>query len=377
MRLAYPYNEILPTRKAHDAYVWRNCASLAAAGEEVVLACGRGSAPDEALAGHYAMAKPSSMGVARLAIVRRNFGLPFTWNRVFDAAAQRYLGHERPDAVLLSVRKQGRYHLARKLPGVRYVYEVHELAWYPTLGEPAAHAAAIEGERDMLSRADLVTVTTHALRDILRAPPYALRNPIEVVPLAISPPPPPPPIAASVPLHVMYIGQLYRGQGVEDLVAAAAAVESLRLTIVGGDAEDVARIRALVPPAAAPRVVLEGFVPPSQLPALAAQAHAFAAPFRAERRMPFVAHTKLAEYVALRRPVVAPALPIVAEHFPGGAGLLSYPANDVEGLANALRRLLDPGLWTALSQGIHRLPLHDWTQRASDYRAVLRGALAR
>src|SRR6478672_11395647 len=119
MRLAYLYNEILPTRKAHDAYVWRNCASLAAAGEDLVLACGRGSAPDDALAEHYGMAKPASMRVARLAILRRNLGLPFTWNRIFDAAAQRFAAQERPDAVMLSVRKQGRYHLERKLPGVR------------------------------------------------------------------------------------------------------------------------------------------------------------------------------------------------------------------------------------------------------------------
>jgi glycosyltransferase involved in cell wall biosynthesis len=373
MRLAYLYNEILPTRKAHDAYVWRNCTSLAEAGLEVVLACGRGSAPDAALALHYGTTLPASLHVARLAIVRRNFGLPFTWNRVFDVAAQRLLARERPDAVLLGVRKQGGFHLARKLPGMRYVYEVHELAWYPTLGAPASHAAAIGAERHMLSRADLVTVTTRALHDILRAPPYGLRNAIEIVPLAISPPPAPPRIAATRPLHLMYIGQLYSGQGVEDLIAAVAGVDGIRLTIVGGSEKDVARMRALVPIAAAGRIAFTGFVSPAQLPALAAGAHAFAAPFRGERRMPFVAHTKLAEYVALRRPVVAPDLPIVREHFPGGNGWASYPANDVAGLAGALRRLLDTSQWNALMEGIARAPVHDWARRATDYRAILRG----
>ena len=368
MRLAYLYNEILPTRKAHDAYVWRNCASLAAAGADVTLACGRGSADDPALARHYDTPMPQRFHVARLAILRRNFGLPFTWNRVFDVAAQRFLERERPDAVLLSVRKQGRFHLRRRVPGVRYVYEVHELAWYPTLGAEAACTAAVAEEREMLAAADLVTVTTQALHDILRAPPYALPNPIAVVPLAIAPPPPPPPIAHALPLHVMYIGQLYAGQGVEDLVAAVARVPGCRLTVVGGSEADVARIRAQVPATAASRIAFAGFVAPSKIPALAASAHVFAAPFRAQRRMPFVAHTKLLEYVALRRPVVAPDLPIVHEHFPEGRGLSAYAPDNVEALENALAGLsASSGPWSALMRGIESVPVHDWPSRAKAY----------
>ena len=371
MRLAYLYNEILPTRKAHDAYVWRNCASLAAAGADVTLACGRGSEADDALARHYDTTLPSRLRVARLALLRRNLGLPFTWNRVFDAAAQRFLARERPDAVLLSVRKQGRFHLRHRLEGVRYVYEVHELAWYPTLGEAQARAPAVAAEREILAAADLVTVTTEALREILRAPPYALQNPIAVVPLAIAPLPPPPPIAHARPLHVMYIGQLYPGQGVEDLVDAVARVEGCRLTVVGGSPEDIARVKARVPAAAAARIAFTGFVPPASIPALAASAHAFAAPFRAERRMPFVAHTKLLEYVALQRPVVAPALPIVHEHFPRGQGLAAYAANDVDSLAAALESLGDATRWRALAEGVARLAPNDWEARAAAYLARL------
>ena len=367
VRLAYPYNEILPTRKAHDAYVWRNCASLAEAGAAITLACGRGSLADAALARHYDTAFPAAMQVARLAILRRNAGLPFTWNRIFDTAAQRFLARERPDAAFLSVRKQGRFHLARRIPGVKYVYEVHELAWYPTLGAEAARSAAVAGERDMLASADLVTVTTQALHDILRGPPYALPNAIAVVPLAIAPPPEPPPIAHETPVHVMYIGQLYAGQGVEDLVAAAARVDAVHLTVVGGQRDEIARLEAQVPGGAAARIRFAGFLPPAQLPALAATAHAFAAPFRAERRMPFVAHTKLLEYVALRRPVVAPALPIVHEHFPAEAGLASYRPNDVASLADALRSLADRAHWEALLQGVRGLPLHRWPDRARAY----------
>ena len=371
MRAAYLYNEILPTRKAHDGYIWRNCASLAEAGIDVTLACGRGSEPAAALAAHYGTRLPARLGQERLAIVRRNLGLPLTINRVFDWSAQRWLERARPDMALLSVRKQGRYHLARKVTGVRYVYEAHELAWYPTLGDPAAHAHAIAAEREMLSRCDLVTVTTDALREILLAAPYALANRIEIVPLAITPPPTPPPVAHALPLHVMYIGQLYAGQGVEDLLHALGDVPEVKLTIVGGTPHEIARLRSALSPAVAARVEFAGFVPPSKIPALAAGAHAFVAPFRAERRMPFVAHTKLVDYVALRRPVVAPDLPIVHEHFPRGAGLVGYAPNDVRGLAAALRELLAPERWAAAMTEVAALPVCDWARRAERYASML------
>jgi glycosyltransferase involved in cell wall biosynthesis len=306
--------------------------------------------------------------------VRRNYALPFTWNAVFNAAAQRFIARERPEAVLLSVRKQAAYHLARKLPGVRYVYEVHDLEWYPTSGDEASARPEVAAEREMLARADLVTVTTAALRDILLQPPYALAATPALVPLAISPPPEPPLAAHALPLHAMYIGQLYAGQGVDDLLAAAAGLDRVRLTIVGGSAEDVGRLRAAVPPEVAARVRFTGFVPPAELPALAAEAHVLVAPFRGDNRMPFVAHTKLAEYVALRRPVVAPDLPIVREHFPQGRGLRTYPAGDIAGLGAALAELLDPVAWRRLAEEVRGLAIPTWPIRAQAYAGLLRQA---
>lgn len=372
MRIAYLYNEILPTRKAHDAYVWRNCAALAAAGADVTLACGMGSPQAEVLAAHYATAAPASLRVRRLPILRRNWGLPFTWNHVFNRAAQRFIGRETPQVVLLSVRKQGAYHLARKRAGVRYVYEVHELEWYPTLGDADARHERVAREREMLARADLVTVTTHALARILAAPPYALLAPVAVVPLAIAAAAPPAAIAHALPLHVMYIGQLYAGQGVEDLVDAVVAVPGTRLTIVGGAADDVRKMEGRIPASARARVRLTGFVPPGTIPALAASAHVLAAPFRAERRMPFVAHTKLAEYVALRRPVIAPDLPIVHEHFPTGRGVLTFAAGDAQALAAALQQLCKAEAWRLLYESAGEHAAITWEARSKAYAALLR-----
>jgi glycosyltransferase involved in cell wall biosynthesis len=377
MRIAYLYNEILPTRKAHDAYVWHNCVALAQAGCDVALACGRGSPAAAALAAHYGSELPQRFRIERLPILRRNFGLPVSWGAVFNAAAQRYLAADRPDAAVLSVRKQGAHHLARKVPGVRYVYEVHDLAWYPTLGAQAALRPEVAAEREMLARADLVTVTTGALRAILMEPPYSLDVAPVLVPLAIAPPPEPPHATHALPLHAMYLGQLYPAQGVQDLLKAVERLDQVRLTIVGGSSEDEKRLRETLAPQAAARVTFTGFVAPAELPRLAAAAHVLVAPFHGDGRMPFVAHTKLDEYIALRRPVVAPDLPIVREHFPGGRGLRSYAADDVQALAGALAALLDAGAWQRACREIHELPIPTWSSRSQAYAALLRSTLGK
>ncbi|MFO1380646.1 MAG: glycosyltransferase family 4 protein [Chitinivorax sp.] len=373
MKILYLYNEVLPTRKAHDAYIWRNCISLAQAGADVTLACGKGSKAATTLASYYKTELPPNFKQMPLRIFRRNFGLPWTWNRVFDSAAQRLLTRTSPDIVILSVRKQGQFHLAKKLPDTRYVYEVHELEWYPTQGESQAASQKVQQEREMLAQADLVTVTTEALRNILLKPPYRLTNPVAIVPLAIQRQAPLQPIEFSLPLHVMYIGQLYDGQGVEDLADAVAEVPSATLTIVGGSDQDVQRIQARLPPQSAERIRFTGFVEPGRLPGLAQTAHILAAPFRAQKRMPFVAHTKLCEYIAWRRPVLAPDLPIVHEHFPNGAGLCSYQPNNIADLIMCLQRISRQEAWQAAMDGIAAAPSSFWADRASAYLKLLQG----
>jgi glycosyltransferase involved in cell wall biosynthesis len=191
-----------------------------------------------------------------------------------------------------------------------------------------------------------------------------------VVPLAIALQPEVPDAIHGDPLHVMYIGQLYAGQGVEDLLEAVARVNGVVATIVGGTPSEVSHLRAALPAAALERVRFTGFVAPAEIPALAREAHVFVAPFRAERRMPFVAHTKLAEYAALRRPVVAPDLPIVHEHFPHG-GVRCYRPNDVASLAAALSALRDLGRWKECVAALPTARVTRWGERARNYLALL------
>jgi glycosyltransferase involved in cell wall biosynthesis len=373
VRVSYLYNEILPTRTAHDAYVFGNCASLAGRGVAVELVCGRGSWPVAELERHYQWSS-SGVTLSTLPMLRRNV-LGVTWNLVFFVACQRHLARERPDWVALSVLRQGAYHLRRRIPGVRYVYEVHELGWYPALPRDGRGDRRVALERDLLARADLVTVTTEALRDILTTPPYSIVAPVHVVPLGVGQTPLPAPNRGGT-LRAVYIGQLYGGQGVERLLAALAQTRDVELTVVGGKPEEVARLKAHPHTLRLrERVRFLGYRPPSALAGLAGDADVFVAPFEPVGRMPYVAHTKLLEYAAWGRPVIAPDLPVVREHFPGRAGWVGFEPGNTASLAAALQRVQrDPALLQDLHIAISQQRPPSWQERATRYESVLRSA---
>lgn len=325
MILAYPYNEILPTRKAHDVFLFQEVAHLAERGCEVEFFVGRGSKSREELASHYQAPLTSSLHLRPLPILRKNNFLGISWNLPFFYFTQKQLEKLRPDVVVLSVRKQAHYHLARKLSNTLYVYEVHELLHYPSA------PAACSEEREMLQRADLIITTTEALQEILQNPPYSLQVPIVTVPLAVRTTPLPPPTLG--PLTIAYVGQLYKGQGLPLLIEALPT--NCKLKIIGGKPEEIAALKKSAPPS----VTFCGFHPPSELPALLSDVHAFVAPFEATGRMPYVAHTKLLEYAAWGRPIIAPDLPVVCEHFPEGKGVIFFEAGNASSLAVAIRQL--------------------------------------
>lgn len=363
MKIAYPYNETLPKKTAHDVYLFRNCVSLGETGAFVHLLCGWGTPDETALDQHYQVQAPPSMCVQRLPILRRCG--PLSCNRLFFWMAQRTIRELRPDVVLTSVFKQAEYHLARRCPGVCYVYELHQLSWYPNCDEPGPYRAALT-ERAILQQMDLVTVTTFALKEILLQPPYALTIPIEVVPLAVDVAPliaPP----RSPPLTVMYVGQLYQSQGVDLLIKALALVPDIELEIIGGTDQQIHQFKVMTYSLGiAQRVQFRGFVPPSQLSQFVHKAHAFVAPFYAVERMPYVAHTKLLEYASWGRPIIAPRLPVVQEHLSDKPYHLLFTAGDAASLAQSLQQLKNQDL-TMMTH----TPDHSWKERARNYRRVL------
>ncbi len=373
MRILYPYNEILPKKKAHDVFVFQECAALSSIGFDVNLLCGRGSLMPKRLFAHYGL-KPNDLRIKYLPIVRKNNLLNLSWNLPFFFFTQRQIKKLRPDFVFLSVLKQGAYHLKRKQKGVRYLYEVHELGFYPN---GTYDKSRVEQEKAQLEIADLITVTTNELKEILLSFPYSLTNRIEVVELAVNTKPLPAP-KKRAPLTIFFVGQLYKGQGVEDLILAMSKTQGVHLKIIGGKAEEISALKALGSiHNVSDRVTFLGFKKPEELSSLVEEAHAFVAPFQAIGRMPYVAHTKLCEYAAWGRPIVAPDLSLVREHLSrtlacGSKGAVLYTAGNIEALAAALQSLTDDTLLNQLQQEIMTLShSFTWEKRAEKYASIL------
>ncbi|MFT4551633.1 MAG: glycosyltransferase involved in cell wall biosynthesis [Chlamydiales bacterium] len=373
MHIIYPYNEILPKRTAHDVYIFNNCVSLAKEGFQVELLCGKGSQNDGSICEHYHVPNLYGMKTKHLPIVRKNNILSLSWNRVFLYFSQRVLQQEAPDVAIFSVLKQAYYHFRRKLPGVSYVYEAHQLAWYPHMAL-GAKKKEVELERSILRKADLVTVTTEALRKILLEAPYSLDVPVEVVPLAVNVSELPPPLVSDGLPTVMYVGQLYKGQGIENLLNAMGKASTVRLEIVGGTETEIKNLKAYsVILGVSDRVYFHGFCSPSKLSSMVAHADAFVAPFEPEGRMPYVAHTKLLEYISWGRPVIAPDMPVVREHFPDGKGLMLFESGSTRGLADRLCEISQPLVRDGLQkESSENVGAYNWHARSKHYGEILK-----
>ncbi len=374
MRIVYPYNEILPKKRAHDVFIFHECAALVALGWEMSLLIGRGSQVDSLFA-HYNVPPNPLFHIETLHLIRKNNPFGISWNLPFFFKAQAKLRTMKPEWVFLSVRKQGNYHLQRKIPNVRYLYEVHELAHYPHLKPSLSHTFYLE--KSMLAHADQITVTTLPLKEILLQPPYSLKVPIEVIPLAVkahSLPPPPP----ASPLHVMYVGQLYEEQGIPLLLKALRKVRRVHLTILGGKQTEILHLFNLAKELGVEEQVnLLGFIPPGKIAEIVKDAHAFIAPFQARGRMPYVAHTKLFEYAAWGRPIIAPDLPIVREHFKEGQGVLFFEPGNETALADCIESLQQETLRHQLQREISYFSdRFTWQRRAEHYTHLLKASLA-
>lgn len=369
MKIIYPYNEILPKKRAHDVFVFQECARLSHK-MDVTLLCGKGSLEREPLEKHYAVSASRSLNIQYLPIVRKNNLLNISWNRPFFFFCQKEIRKQLPDWVILSVRKQGDYHLSRKIAGVRYLYEVHELSYYPS---HKTDLRVFRKERTLLSRADLITVTTNSLKHILETPPYSLKTPIVVVPLAVEQPPLLSPKETNPFLTLMYVGQLYEGQGLIPLLDALSQVDRVLLKIVGGKKEEIdflkkeATRRQL-----SEKIEFLGFLPPSALSKIASEADAFVAPFENTGRMAYVAHTKLLEYAHWGRPFIAPKLPVVEEHFPNGKGVLLFEPGNVSSLAACIDRLRERAYRNELQREIEKYTgKFSWEVRLEKYSKLL------
>jgi glycosyltransferase involved in cell wall biosynthesis len=268
----------------------------------------------------------------------------------FRRAVKRQLEGE--DYELVHVRSAwgGRAVVERAEPSMRVVYEVAR----STEGEPRAAddqlARALGDEETLcLERADLVLVPTETARQHLL---HGGAKPSRVV---LLPPgvdidhfdwePPAPPDG---PERVLYAGRISAGRGVRLLLQAIEKVKQkkpVKLVLAGHVVDGFQPLLDEAIDAAGLRddVELLGALAHDDMPRVIAQAAVCVAPASPdERDRPLAGFpTKLLEYMACRRAVIAPRRPSVLELIDDGQDGLLFEPGDADDLARLIVKLLD------------------------------------
>ena len=194
--------------------------------------------------------------------------------------------------------------------------------------------------RWLFAHADLVIANSRFTADIATGRLGPLRRPAVVVSPGIDLPPDIVPTSDRDRDHVLFVGRLVPGKGVDVLLEAMAVlcgrIPTVRLTVVGEGSEHeplMARAAEL-----AIAVTFTGSLPPDQAGVLMRRATVVAVPSTTPEGLGLVALEAMAQGAA----VVATALGGAAEVVRDGENGLVVEPGDAQGLATALERVLRP-----------------------------------
>jgi glycosyltransferase involved in cell wall biosynthesis len=180
------------------------------------------------------------------------------------------------------------------------------------------------------------------------------------------------PAAARIVCHS---GHLYPGRGVEETIEALSSLPDVLLILIGGNPEDIERLRAYAAGRGwCDRVRFEGTVPNGRVPLYLWAADALVMPYTT--RTPTVramSPLKMFEYMAAGRPIVATDFPSVREVLRDGENAFLVPPDSAGEIARGLRRALEePALAGAIARRARRdVESFTWEQRAANILEVL------
>lgn len=276
-----------------------------------------------------------------------------------------------------------------KLAGAKVILDLHEAmpeffrTRFPNVRNPLVHHALLLQERLSIAFADRVFSVNELMADRL------LELGVDPAKLTIVPNSPNLDLfdAAAHPrrafrddgaLRVVYTGALtptYELDVVVDAIARLVADRpdlDIRLELYGrGDSEDPLR-RRIADLEIADRVTFHGRIPIEDVPAAVAAADIGIAPTRLDEFTAVTMSTKVFEYAAMGKPVVASRLPLIERTFTPDT-VLTYPSGDAAAIAAAIARLADDPLEreARVAKTVARVRELGWAAEADRYSAVV------
>ncbi len=290
--------------------------------------------------------------------------------------------HSLPDFLVFAA-------LPLKIAGVKVILDLHEAmpeffrTRFPNVRRPLVRRVLLLQERLSIAFADRVFAVNELMADRLLG--FGVRpDKLTIVPnspdLSLFDPAGRPrrSFREDGSLRVVYTGALtptYELDVALDAIARLATDRpdlDVRLELYGrGDSEGSLRERAVALGIDA-RVTFHGRIPIEEVPAAVAAADIGIAPTRLDEFTRVSLSTKVFEYGAMGKPVVASRLPLVERTFAADA-VLTYPSGDATALADRIARLADDPLEreARVAKTAARVRELGWAAEADRYAAIV------
>jgi glycosyltransferase involved in cell wall biosynthesis len=371
VKLLYVFPEPLPLDRARGIQTVHTVAALAAQGIDLTLAHVP-SAGDPFAA--YSVTRPGN--VTLLPVSR---SLPWPLQRVhsngfFAARLLKRIDPTETGAVVARHLKVSEF-LLRRIPGLRLVYEAHEV--FADTAPPRRREETAARERAVVTGASALVTNSKATAARLRAL-YEIAGPVEVIPNGVEYP-------ESIPAkdwthareRIVYAGSFFGWKGVDDLVDAARTLPGFRMRLIGGSEERIAELRARAGAAGA-ELDFPGHIPHGSVASELARACIAVLPNRADPDSAFTSPIKLFEYMAAGCAVVASDLPSLREVLDRDDVVWTAPG-DPAALASAIRNLAeDPERARRLAAHLREKARgYTWAARGERLARVVRPLLER
>lgn len=167
---------------------------------------------------------------------------------------------------------------------------------------------------------------------------------------------------------ICHAGQLYPGRGIEETIEAVSGIQGALLLLVGGQAEDIARLREWAQSRGFDHCVrFVGQVPNDQVPTYLWAADVLVMPYTSRTRTaPFMSPLKMFEYMAAGRPIVATDFPSVREVLQDRHSAILVPPDEIGPLREGIQlALLEKDQAAKIAENARReVRKYEWGQRA-------------